>query len=71
MKFITQIKVVLLNNQQQDCKAYIEEIPHIRTSGRTLAEAKENLILELKNYERETYSSYSIAEYKFKTTSLL
>ena len=71
MKIITQLNVVLLNNQQQGCKAYIEEIPHIRTSGKTLAEAKENLMAELKKYERETYSSYSIAEYKFRTSAII
>jgi predicted RNase H-like HicB family nuclease len=71
MEIITQVNVVLMYNQQQDCRAYIEEIPEIKATGKTLAEAKENLISDLERYERETYSNYSIAEYKFKSASFV
>lgn len=70
MEIITQVNVVLIYNQRQGCQAYIEEIPEISATGKTLAEAKENLISELKRYEKETYSTYSIAEYKFGSSFL-
>jgi hypothetical protein len=36
-----------------------------------MAEAKDNLISELERYEEETYSAYSIAEYKYEVASYL
>ena len=71
MEILNQVNVMLLHNDQNGCLAYIEQLPQISAKGGTMAEAKDNLMSRLERYENETYSSYTIVEYKIKSASFL
>lgn len=68
MHIFNQVKVLLLQNKS-DYLAYIEQLPQVQASGKTLAEAKDNLMIELKRYEKQTFTTYSIVEYKYQNAS--
>ncbi len=71
MIFLNQINVMLLHNNLKGYLAYVEQLPQISAKGETLAEAKDNLMSKLERYEDETYSNYTIVEYKVKSASYL
>lgn len=68
MHIFNQVNVLLLQNKS-DCLACIEQLPHVQASGETFAEAKDNLMIELKRYEKQTFSTYTIVEYKYQNSS--
>ncbi len=71
MVYLNQVNVMLLYNQRNGCLAYVEQLPQISAKGETLAEAKDNLLRKLETFEHETYSNYTVVEYKVKTASFL
>lgn len=68
MEIFNQVNVLLVQNNN-DYLACIEQLPHVQASGKTFAQAKDNLINELKRYEKHTYSTYTIVEYKYQNAS--
>ncbi len=68
MHIFNQVNVRLQQNKS-DYLAFIEQLPQVQASGETLAEAKDNLMIELERYEKQTYSTYTIVEYKYQNAS--
>lgn len=70
MQISNQINIVISPDTLKGYLGYVEQIPQVRATGDTLAEANYNLLEMLKQYELDNYTTYSIVEYKCKTSIL-
>ncbi len=68
MKIKNDVKVVLSQNSLKDYLAYIEQMPELKATGSSFAEANQNLLSKLKRFEEEMYSSFNITEYKYESS---
>ena len=65
MEIKNDISIIITHDPMEGCLVYVEQIPQISASGPTVAEANAKLLAELRLYERNSYSSYNIVEYKY------
>ena len=71
MKIKNDVKVVLAQNSLKNYLAYIEQMPEVKASGHSFAEAHQNLLSQIKRLEDEMYSTFNITEYKYENASFI
>lgn len=63
------ISIVITQDLVEGCLVYVEQMPHLSANGPTVAEANARLMAELRRYERDTYSTYNVVEYKYTSSA--
>ncbi len=71
MKIKNDVKVVLSQTSLKDYLAYVEQMPEIKASGNSFADANQNLLSALKRFEDQMYSTFNITEYKYESSSFM
>jgi predicted RNase H-like HicB family nuclease len=69
MKIRNDVRVVLTQSSLKSYLAYVEQMPEIKASGQSFAEANQNLLSKIKRLEDEMYSTFNITEYKYENAS--
>jgi predicted RNase H-like HicB family nuclease len=71
MTIRNDVKVVLTQSSLKSYQAYIEQMPEIKASGQSYAEANQNLMQKIKRLESEIYSTFNITEYKYENGAFM
>jgi predicted RNase H-like HicB family nuclease len=71
MNIRNDVKVVLTQSSLKGYLAYIEQMPEIKASGQSFAEANQNLLQKIRRLEHDMYSTFNITEYKYENSTFI